>query len=113
MSGDVQVNPGPKPNSCKSQRFSICHWNLNSLIAHGFPKVSLSTTYLSFNKFDIVCLWEDFLNSEILTDDENLQIPGYSIAWVDHLSNTKFIGVYIYYKTSLPLKLLGKRWQCL
>ena len=72
MSGDVQVNPGPKPNSCKSQRFSICHWNSNSLIAHGFPNVSLSTIYLSFNKFDIVCLWDDFLNSEILTDDENL-----------------------------------------
>ena len=30
--------------------------------------------YLLVNMFDIVCLSETFLNSEILTDDENLQI---------------------------------------
>ena len=41
MSGDVEVNPGPKHNSCQSQGFSICHWNLNSLIAHSFVKVSI------------------------------------------------------------------------
>ena len=41
MSGDVGVNPGPNYNSCQSQSFSICHWNLNSLIAQSFAKVSL------------------------------------------------------------------------
>ena len=55
-------------------------------------------------RFDIVCLSETFFNSEILTGNENLQIPGYSIARVDHPSNTKR-GVY--YKTSLSLKLLN------
>ena len=35
-----------------------------------------------------ICLSETFLNSEILTDDENLQISGYSIARVGHPSNT-------------------------
>ena len=64
MSGDVEVNPGPKRNSCQSQSFSICHWNLNSLIAHSFPKFSLLTAYLSVNKFHIVCLSETFLNFE-------------------------------------------------
>ena len=110
MSGDVEVNPGPKRNSCQSQSFSICHWNLNSLIAHSFTKVSLLTAYLSVNKFDIVCLSETFLNSEILTDDENLQIPGYSIARVGHPSNIKRGGVCVYYKTSLPLKLLDIKY---
>ena len=31
--GDIKLNPGPK-------YFSICHWNLNSLTAHNYLKVS-------------------------------------------------------------------------
>ena len=110
MRGDVEVNPGPKRNSCQSQSFSICHWNLSSLIAHSFAKVSLSRAYVSVNKFDIVWLSETFLNSEILTDDENLQIPGYSIDRVDYPSNTKRGGVCVYSKNSLPLKLLDIKY---
>ena len=49
------------------------------------------------NKFDIYLL-ETFLNSKFLTDGNNLQIPGYNIARVDHLSNTKSGGVCIYHK---------------
>ena len=41
VSGDIEVNPGPKRNSCQSQSFSVYHWYLNSLIAHSFAKVSL------------------------------------------------------------------------
>ena len=67
MRGDVEVNPGHKHNS-------------NSLIAHSFAKVSLLMAYFSVNNFDIICLSEAFLNSKTPTDDENLQIPGYSIA---------------------------------
>ena len=110
MSGDVEVNPGPKRNSCQCQSFSICHWNLNSLIVDSFAKVSLLTAYLSVNKFGVVFLSETFLNSEILTDDENLQIPGYSIARVDHLANVKCSGICVYYKISLPLKLLDIKY---
>ena len=70
MNCDVKVNIGAKYNSCQNQGFSICHWNLKSLIAHSFAKVPLSTACLPVNKFDIVCLSETFLNLEILTDDE-------------------------------------------
>ena len=38
-SGDIEKNPGPKPNSCDF--LSICHWNLNSISAHNFIKLSL------------------------------------------------------------------------
>ena len=31
QSGDIEMNPGPKPNPC--HKFSICHGNLNSLTA--------------------------------------------------------------------------------
>ena len=110
MSGDVEVNPGPKRNSSRSQNFSICHQNLNRLIARSFAKVSLLTAYLSVNKFDIVCLSEIFLNSEILTDDETLEIPGYNITWFNHLSNIKRGGVCVYYKTSLALHVLDIKY---
>ena len=36
LSGDVEVNPGPK-NSV-SDRLSICHWNLNSMSARDYSK---------------------------------------------------------------------------
>ena len=67
--------------------------------------------YFSVNNFDIICLSEAFLNSKTLTDDENLQIPGYSIAQVDHPSNIRHGGVVcVYYKTSLPLKVLDVKY---
>ena len=75
LSVDIELNSGPKPNSCKS--FSICHWNLNSITSHNFIKVSLLTVYNSIHKFDIICLSETYLNSETLSNNENWNIPGY------------------------------------
>ena len=42
MAGDIELNPGPKKtnSSCK---FSVCHWNLNSVAAHNFEKVGFPT----------------------------------------------------------------------
>ena len=60
-SGYIKMNPGPKPNPCHS--FSICHWNLNSLTAHNYLKVSLLWAYVAIKKFDVVCLSETFFNS--------------------------------------------------
>ena len=36
-------------------------------------------------------LSETYLNSEFLTDDDNMQIPDYSIARVDHPTNVKLL----------------------
>ena len=87
LNGDIELNPGPKPNSCKS--FSICHWNLNSITSHNFIKVSLLAAYNSIHKFDIICLSETYLNSETISNNENLNIPGHNLIRTDHLSNTK------------------------
>ena len=103
LSGDIKLNPGPKPNSCKS--FSICHWNLNSITSHNFIKASVLIAYNSIHKFDIICLSETYLNTETLSNNENLNIPGYNLIRADHLSNTKRGGVFIYFKESLPLRL--------
>ena len=95
---DIELNPGPKLNSCKC--FSICRSNLNSITSHNFIKVSLLTTYKNVHKFDIICLSEAYLNSETLSNDENLNVPGYNLIRDDHLSNIKREGVCIYFKES-------------
>ena len=67
-------SPGSKPNFCQS--FSICHWNL---------KYGLLQTYISIYSFNVTCLSDTYLDSNIIPDDENLQIPGYNLFRADHL----------------------------
>ena len=105
LSGDIEFSPGPKPDS--SQSFSICHWNLNSMSAHNYSKISLLTAYISIHDFDIICLSETYLTSTTDINDENLKIPGYIMYRADHPSDVKRGGVCIYYKTMLPLKVLS------
>ena len=104
-SGDTEQNPGPKSNS--SQSFFICHWNLISISAHDFIKISHFKTYIATRKLDVICLSETYLDSSISNDDDNLEIPGYDLFRADHPSNTKRGGVCIYYRNSLPLKILN------
>ena len=58
--------------------FSICHWHLNSIPVHNF-KLSFLRACITVQKFDVICLSETYLNSPILHDDNNLQIPGYNL----------------------------------
>ena len=45
LSGDIEINPGPKSNVL-NRCFSICHWNVNNISAHMFTKVSLLSVYI-------------------------------------------------------------------
>ena len=103
-SGDIEKNPGLEPNSCEC--LSICHWNLNSISAHNFIKLSLLRAYIFINKIDIICLSETYLDSSISSDNDNLELPGYNLVRVDHPTNIKKVGVYIYYHNSLLLKVI-------
>ena len=58
-------------------------------------------------KFDIICISESNLNSDTSLNDDNLNIPGSSMCRVDHLSENRRGGVCIYYKESLPIKMLN------
>ena len=89
LSGDVELNPGPKRKA--AQTLSICHWNLSSIRAHNFGKLSLLRAYVSVHKFDIICLSETYLDSSI--DDESLEISGYYLIRSDHPSNKKRRGI--------------------
>ena len=72
---------------------------------HNFLKLSPLGAYITVHNFDVICLSETYLNSFILHDDDNLQIPGYTLYRKDHPLNIKREGVCIYYKLSLPLKI--------
>ena len=60
LSGDIEKNPLPKPSSC--DKFSLCHWNLNSILANNFIKISQLRAYVSTHNFDILCLSETYLD---------------------------------------------------
>ena len=102
--GDIEKNPSPKTKSC--QNFSICHWNLNSISAHNFSKMSLLQAYNGVHKYDIICLSGTYLNFSIPYDDDNVEIPEYNLIRADHPSEDKRGGICIYYKHTLPLKVL-------
>ena len=87
LSGDIELNPGPKPSSFKN--FSIYHWNWNSITSHDFLKVKLLSAYNALQKFDIICISESYLNSDILSSDDNLNIAGYDMVRADHPSGNR------------------------
>ena len=104
LSGVIETNPDPQSKSC--QEFSICHLNLNSIATHSFIKVSLLKAYITIYSYDVICLSETYLDSSIPSDDNNLEIPGYDLIRADHQSNSKRGNVCVYYRNSLPLKIL-------
>ena len=91
--GDIELNPGPRKSNT-FYNFSFCHWNLNSIAAHNFSKLSLLEAYNVQHKFDMICLSETFLDSSIPTNDEKLNMKGYKLIRVDNPSDSeKFLAV--------------------
>ena len=101
--GDIELNPGPK--KLKKNSRSVCHWNLNSLSAHNFSKLTQLKAYISMYKHDFICLSETYLDSS--TPDRLLKIDGYILVRADHPNNIKRGGVCIYYKESLPVRVIS------
>ena len=101
--GDIELNPGPK--KLRNKSLSVCHWNLNSLTAHNYSKLTQLKAYTSMYKHDFICLSETYLDSS--TPDSLLEIDGYNLIRADHPDNIKRGGVCIYYKESLPVRVLS------
>ena len=101
LCGDVEVNPGPGHWTS----LSFCHWNLNSISAHDFLKVSLLEAYNAMHKFDIICLSETFLNSSLQNYDHSLVLNRYKLVRADNPSDLKRRGVCIHFKESLSIKV--------
>ena len=99
LHGDIESNPGPR--NSKNDLPSFCHWNLNSLPAHNFSKMLLLKVYNAIYKYDIICLFETFLDSSIPPDHVSLELEGYKVVRADHPNNVKRGVVCIYYKDQL------------
>ena len=61
LSGDIETNLGPAQKN-QNKLFSICHWDLNGITAHGYVKVSLLKAYITAHKMDITCLSETYFS---------------------------------------------------
>ena len=108
LRGDVELNPEPKSNS--SSTFSICQWHLNCISAHNYVKVFLVNAYIEIYKFDILFISETHFDSGTASDDNNSEIFGYNLVCSDHPSNNKGGGVWVYYKSFLPLRVLDVQY---
>ena len=106
--GDIEVNPGPKREISK---FSCCHWNVNSILAH--DKLSLIKSYNTVQKYDIICISETFLDSS--ANKSSLLIPGYHLLRADHPNNLKKGDVCLYFKENLSLRQIETSYfsQCI
>ena len=100
LAGDIETNPGPHTGNC----LKFCHWNLNSICARDYIKISRNEAYNSIHRFDIIAISESMLNSSIRNED--IFIEGFSkdIYRNDHPSNTKMGGVCLYFRDGLPIK---------
>ena len=96
LSGDVEIHAGPRRNT--DETFSLPACNYNKLF---FLKV-----YIAVHKFDVICLFETYLDATVASDDGNLEVTGYNLVRSDHPANTKRRGVSLYCKVCLPLRVL-------
>ena len=105
LHGDIESNPGPR--NSKNHLPSFCHWNLNSFPAHNFSKMLLLKAYNAIYKYDFICLSETYLDSSIPSDHVSLELEGYNLVRAEQPNNVKRGGVCIYYKESLPVRVIN------
>ena len=75
-----------------------------------FTKASLLSACIFVHKFEIICLSKTYRNFEIPSEDENLEIPGYNLVRENHPPNSKRGGVCVYYKSSLPFRVINVKY---
>ena len=95
LSGDVETNPGP-------ETLDFCTWNLNSIIAHDYLRVSLIEAYNSVYNYDLIGIVETHLDSTV--EEDRLALNGYTFIKNNHPQNVKRGGVGLYIKDSLASK---------
>ena len=93
LSGDVELNPGP-------ETLNFCTWNLNSIAAHDFLRVSLLEAYNSVYSNDLIGIVETHLDNTV--DEDRLSLHGYTFIKDNHPQNVKRGGVGLYIRDSLP-----------
>ena len=66
-------------------------------------------------KYEAICIFESYLDSTVLLDDNCLSLNGYSVTHTDHPDNFKRGGVCMYCKENLSLRIISTSYfdQCL
>ena len=95
LSGDVESNPDP-------ETLTFCCWNLNSIPAYDFLRVSIIEAYNSVYNNDLIGIVETHLDSTV--DGDRVALDCYSFYKDNHLQNVKIGGVGLYVKDSLHSK---------
>ena len=62
---------------------------MKNLITDNFEKVNPLEANKLVNKFGIICLSESFLDSSVLTENNNPKLNGYKMVGADHSNNVK------------------------
>ena len=89
----IKCSIGPTSNlfltDAGQLKFSICHWNLQSLLLDSFLKVSIVGAYPAISTSHINCISETFLNFSTQAVGGNLDLPGYNLMKTDNQFNAK------------------------
>ena len=106
-SNDIEKNPGPVANVGNS--FNFCCWNLNSIAAYDFSRVSLLEAFNNIHKFDVIALCETHLDSMFDLPDnsvnaDKVESSRYEFIKKNHPGDIKRGGVGLLFKETLPLK---------
>ena len=80
LSGDIETNPGP-------ETLDFCCWNLNSITAYDFLRVSLTEAHNSIYNYDLIGVVETHLDSNVVED--RMTLDGYSFIKNNHPQNVK------------------------
>ena len=77
---DIETDTGPE--HCT---FNACSWNLNSICAHDFTRVSLIKVYNSVYNYDLIGIVETHI--DITADISKLDLTCYSFYKSNHPNN--------------------------
>ena len=99
------MNLDHKKDSSK-RNFSTAHWNLSSIAAQNFVKLSQLEAYNTLHSYDLICFSETWLDSTISIDSNDLSLKGYNLHRVDDPDNVKKRGVCVCYEETLAVQFL-------
>ena len=89
--------------------FSFCSWNLNSISAYDFSRVSLLKAFNNFHKFDAIAVRETHLDIAFhlpanAVNADKVALPSYDFVKKNHPDDVKRGSAGLYCKNTLPLK---------
>ena len=67
----------------------------------------LLKAYNTIYKYYFICLSGTYLDSSIPSDHVSLELEGYKLVRADHYNDVKWSGDFIYYKESLPVRIIN------